>query len=107
RSCGVRPGVRHFIETKGWIGDQRRGASADCVALALIGQVFDGRLAVDASQEQSGEKRSRARLELDLILPVGRSIISVRKRPKRRKERAAIRSLSGAFEKQVIEAERK
>ena len=60
------------------IGDQRRGRLGAASGRATrrtrslsasVGEVFDRRLAVDAREEQAGQQRGRARLELGARLP--------------------------------------
>ncbi len=87
------------------IGDQRRGASAHGGALALAGEVFDRRLAVDPGEEQSRQQRGRARFELVRALPIDASEIGASQRRKGGVVARPVGALARALKQEMIETE--
>ena len=70
RSSRMAPSVGDVDNAKWRIGDHGYRAATHGRALALAGEVFDRRLAVDSREEQSRQQSGRARFEAIGPLPV-------------------------------------
>ena len=76
----LRPGAPHRGERSRRLRDQGQRGRPDAVAVGIVGDVFDRRLAVDAGEEKARQEPRRPGLELGPRLPGDRRQIGGRER---------------------------
>src|SRR6516162_3477756 len=101
----ARPGLANFCQAIGRARQQRSCDAAYRVLVPFLGQIFDGRLAVDTREKEPRKQLRCPSIDILTGLPIDTVKVSFAEFLEGRQELARRRGYPQAFEQHVIEAE--